>query len=89
WKPRGTTLVTGGSGTLAPGLARHLAAQGAEHLVLLSRRGADAPGAAELAAELQAAGTEVRFAACDITDPDAVAALLADLKAEGRTVRTV
>ncbi|MGW4048059.1 type I polyketide synthase [Streptomyces sp. NPDC004721] len=89
WKPRGTTLVTGGSGTLAPGLARHLSAHGAEHLVLLSRRGADAPGAAELAAELEEAGTETRFAACDITDRDAVAALLDGLKAEGRTVRTV
>ncbi|MFB6955995.1 type I polyketide synthase [Streptomyces sp. NPDC056309] len=89
WKPRGTTLVTGGSGTLAPGLARHLSAHGAEHLVLLSRRGADAPGAAELAAELEEAGTETQFAACDITDRDAVAALLDGLKAEGRTVRTV
>ncbi|MFJ2715594.1 type I polyketide synthase [Streptomyces sp. NPDC087437] len=89
WTPRGTTLVTGGSGTLAPGLARHLSAHGAEHLVLLSRRGADAPGAAELAAELEAAGTETQFAACDITDRDAVAALLDGLKAEGRTVRTV
>ncbi|GED83720.1 type I polyketide synthase [Streptomyces sp. 6-11-2] len=89
WTPRGTTLVTGGSGTLAPGLARHLSAHGAEHLVLLSRRGADAPGAAELAAELEAAGTETQFAACDITDREAVAALLDGLKAEGRTVRTV
>ncbi|WP_442802693.1 type I polyketide synthase [Streptomyces sp. CB01373] len=89
WKPRGTTLVTGGSGTLAPGLARHLSANGAEHLVLLSRRGADAPGAAELAAELEAAGTETQFVTCDITDRDAVAALLDGLKAEGRTVRTV
>ncbi|MFB7114742.1 type I polyketide synthase [Streptomyces sp. NPDC056291] len=89
WKPRGTTLVTGGSGTLAPGLARHLSAHGAEHLVLLSRRGADAPGAAELAAELEEAGTETQFAACDITDRDAVAALLDGLRAEGRTVRTV
>ncbi|MFI9031223.1 type I polyketide synthase, partial [Streptomyces sp. NPDC053560] len=89
WRPRGTTLVTGGSGTLAPHLARWLAEQGAEHLVLVSRRGMDAPGAAELVAELAEKGTETTVAACDITDRAAAAALLAGLKAEGRAVRTV
>ena len=43
-------LVTGGTGALGGHVARWLADAGAEHLLLVSRRGADAPGAGELAA---------------------------------------
>ncbi len=45
-------------------------------IVLTSRRGADAPGAAELAAELRELGAEVTVAACDTADREATAALL-------------
>ncbi|OLL72286.1 Malonyl CoA-acyl carrier protein transacylase [Pseudonocardia sp. Ae150A_Ps1] len=89
WNPRGTTLVTGGSGTLAPHLARRLVERGAEHVVLLSRRGPDAPGSAELLTELGDTGTEIEAVACDITDRAAVAGLLERLSAQGRTVGTV
>ncbi|GAU69352.1 polyketide synthase, partial [Streptomyces sp. NBRC 110611] len=89
WTPRGTTLVTGGTGTLAPHLARWLARQGAEHLVLTSRRGPAAPGSEELVRELAELGCETSVVACDLTDRDAVARMLAALEAEGRTVRTV
>ncbi|MEV6771979.1 type I polyketide synthase [Nocardia sp. NPDC051030] len=75
--PEGTVLITGGTGGLGGLLARHLVtAHGIRSLVLTSRRGADAPGAAELTAELTALGAEVTVAACDVADRSAVAAAL-------------
>ncbi|MDX3187238.1 SDR family NAD(P)-dependent oxidoreductase [Streptomyces sp. MN03-5084-2B] len=76
WTPRGTVLVTGGTGALGAEVARWLAANGAGKLVLTSRRGPGAPGARELEAEL-AAQTQVEIVACDVADRAAVAALLA------------
>ncbi|MFI1304137.1 type I polyketide synthase [Streptomyces sioyaensis] len=76
WQPRGTVLITGGTGALGAHVARALAADGAEHLVLAGRRGPDAPGASELSAELTALGARVTVAACDVTDRAAVAKLL-------------
>ncbi|MGX6744519.1 type I polyketide synthase [Streptomyces xantholiticus] len=77
WSPRGTVLVTGGTGALGGHVARWLAGAGAEHLVLAGRRGPDAPGAAALKTELEAAGARVTVAACDVADREALAALLA------------
>ncbi|MEN3614749.1 type I polyketide synthase [Plantactinospora sp. ZYX-F-223] len=81
WRPRGTVLVTGGTGGLGAQVARWLAARGAEHLVLASRRGDRAPGVADLEAELRSAGTRVTVAACDVSDREQLAALLAGLPA--------
>ncbi|MFD9734909.1 type I polyketide synthase [Umezawaea sp. NPDC059074] len=78
WTPRGTVLVTGGTGALGGHVARWLAGAGAEHVVLTSRRGAEAPGAAELTAELEALGARVTIAACDAADRSSVAALVAE-----------
>ncbi|MEU3776970.1 SDR family NAD(P)-dependent oxidoreductase [Streptomyces sp. NPDC032472] len=79
WREDGTVLITGGTGGLGALTARHLVAEhGVRKLVLVGRRGADAPGAGELAAELEAAGaSSVVLAACDVADRDAVAELLA------------
>ncbi|MET8704717.1 beta-ketoacyl synthase N-terminal-like domain-containing protein, partial [Kitasatospora sp. NPDC004723] len=64
-------------------LARHLVTQhGAHHLLLTSRRGPQAPGATELTAELTALGAQITITACDTTDRDALAALLAAIPGE-------
>src|SRR5262249_14899707 len=48
----------------------------ARHLLLLSRRGPHAPGAADLAADLETAGASTVITACDVTSrPDLEAAL--------------
>ncbi|MEU4213589.1 SDR family NAD(P)-dependent oxidoreductase, partial [Streptomyces sp. NPDC026206] len=74
---------TGGTGGLGAELARHLVAErGVRHLLLVSRRGPQAPGALELQAELIALGAEVAVAACDVAEAGAVAELLAGVCVE-------
>ncbi len=76
WRPAGTVLVTGGLGSIGAHVARWLARDGASHLVLTGRQGPAAPGAAELESELTALGATVTVAACDVTDPDSLHALV-------------
>ncbi|MEU3189013.1 SDR family NAD(P)-dependent oxidoreductase [Streptomyces sp. NPDC006923] len=73
----GTVLITGATGALGAIAARHLVvSSGVRRLLLVSRRGPDAPGAGELCAELEALGAEVSVVACDVTDREALAGLL-------------
>ncbi|MHA7962415.1 type I polyketide synthase, partial [Streptomyces sp. L500] len=82
WNPAGTVLITGGTGGLGGVLARHLVTEhGMKHLLLASRRGPEAPGAAELADELAALGAEVTLVACDTSDRAEVKGLLAGVPA--------
>ncbi|RZD57464.1 short-chain dehydrogenase, partial [Streptomyces albidoflavus] len=85
----GAVLVTGGTGGLGAVMARYLVAErGVRDLVLVSRRGGDAPGAAELAAELREAGAAVEVVACDLSDRESVVGLVESLVA-GRGLRAV
>jgi pimaricinolide synthase PimS1 len=83
WDPRGTVLITGGTGTLGGAVARHLVSRhGVRQLVLVSRRGVEAEGAAELRDELTALGAAVRVEACDVADRDALGAVLGRIPVE-------
>ena len=76
--PRGTVLVTGGTGSLGARIARHLVQEhGVRHLVLTSRRGGGAPGADALVRELGQAGAAVAVAACDVSDRSELEAVVA------------
>src|SRR5258706_529169 len=81
--PERTVLITGATGGLGSLLARHLAERhGARHLLLLSRSGPEAEGAAELGAELEELGAETTIAACDASDRKALRQLLASIPKE-------
>jgi len=82
----GTVLITGGTGTLGGLVARHLAAAStgrAEQVILTSRSGPSARGAATLAADLAEAGLAARIIAGDAADRDALASMLANVDLTG------
>ncbi|MGW4081051.1 type I polyketide synthase, partial [Streptomyces asiaticus] len=77
----GVALVTGGTGLLGGLVARHLvSAYGVGELVLVSRRGPDAPGVGALVGELEGLGARVRVVACDVADRGAVAELMGSIE---------
>jgi acyl transferase domain-containing protein len=79
----GTVLITGGTGQLGSLVAAHLVRKhGVEHLLLTSRRGEAAPGAAELLAELSELGAQATVATCDVSDRAQLQSLLSVIPAE-------
>ncbi|NKE16315.1 type I polyketide synthase [Neoroseomonas oryzicola] len=87
--PGGTYLVIGGTQGFGLECAKWLAANGAAHLALVSRRGGETPGAEAALRTLAALGARTRIEACDATDRAALAALLARLRREGPPIRGI
>uniref|UniRef100_UPI000A8CA562 type I polyketide synthase n=1 Tax=Mycobacterium sp. UM_Kg1 TaxID=1545691 RepID=UPI000A8CA562 len=81
--PAGTVLITGGTGVLGMLLARHLVTRhGARNLLLISRKGRAAAGAAAIESELSELGASVRIESCDAADRERLRALLAEIPSE-------
>ncbi|MGC9440614.1 SDR family NAD(P)-dependent oxidoreductase [Streptomyces sp. WG5] len=85
----GSYLVTGGLGGLGAALAEHLVRRGARHLILVGRRGADAPEAPALLKRLATAGARVTTLAGDVADRETMRRAIADADDAGRPVRGV
>ncbi|MFI0075190.1 type I polyketide synthase [Streptomyces sp. NPDC017227] len=83
FRPEGTVLLTGGTGSLGALVARHLVTRyGVRHLVLAGRRGPDTDGMPELVAELTEQGAAVSVVASDVSRRGDVEALLASVPDE-------
>jgi len=92
WRPRGTVLVTGGTGAIGGHVASSAAKRGAQRLVLTSRSGPAAPGAANLVAQLasqSAIGSQVSVVTCDTVDRNGLAGLLGWIETAGPALSTV
>jgi NADPH:quinone reductase-like Zn-dependent oxidoreductase/malonyl CoA-acyl carrier protein transacylase/acyl carrier protein len=74
-------LVTGGLGGFGLRTAQWLVSKGARNLILISRSGPASEEAKEALARMQEQGVKVHAASCDITDKEALSALLVDTAA--------
>jgi polyketide synthase 12 len=83
WNREGTVLISGGTGGIGARLARHVVtAYGVRSLLVLSRSGPDTDAARRLTASLAELGAAAKVVACDVADPAAVAAALAEVPAD-------
>ena len=86
----GTVLVTGGTGGLGAVLARHLAGErGVRRLLLVSRSGEAAVGAAALLGELEELGCEAQIVACDAANRAQLGRVIAAIPEEHRLTSVI
>ena len=71
-----TWLVTGGLASFGAATVHWLVAHGVKHLLLISRRGMQTPGADRLVEALQDAGVQVLVKSCDVADKAALQSVL-------------
>jgi acyl transferase domain-containing protein/acyl carrier protein len=85
-----TYLITGGAGGIGVAVAEWLASNGATHLVLTSRRGRPAAGAAlETSEALERRGVNVRVVSADVADRARMQEVLREIAASGAPLRGV
>lgn len=84
-----TYLVTGGLSGFGLRTASWLAENGARHLLLIGRRGNTTSEAKQSIEALEAAGVQVRTAACDVGDRAALERVLADCETHGPPLRGI
>ena len=87
--PDTTYLVTGGLTGFGLACARWLCDEGARHVVVLGRRGAATPDAADFLASARAAALDVRALSVDVSDEAALAHALDDVLATMPPLRGV
>ncbi|MDT0444128.1 SDR family NAD(P)-dependent oxidoreductase [Streptomyces sp. DSM 41886] len=89
WTPRGTALLTGGTGSIGPHIGSWLADRGAPRVVLTSRSGPSASGVPGLAASLANAGSDVEVISCDLGAREQVSDLVRWIEESGPGLSTV
>ena len=77
-----TYLVTGGLGSIGLEIAGYLAANGAKHLVLTSRRTPNEATQSRIEALSEQHGSDIQVVTADVADADDVARLLATIKSD-------
>ncbi|WP_202819176.1 type I polyketide synthase [Actinosynnema sp. ALI-1.44] len=89
WSPRGTVLLTGGTGSIGVCIGPWLAEHETQRVVLTSRSGPSAPGVSELAASVAGAGTGVEVVSCDLGVREQVAGMVDWIESSGPGLSTV
>ncbi|WP_143230281.1 type I polyketide synthase, partial [Actinosynnema sp. ALI-1.44] len=89
WSPRGTVLLTGGTGSIGVCIGPWLAEHGAQRIVLTSRSGPSAPGVARLVAAVAGAGTGVDVLSCDLGEREQVTGMVSWIEDSGPGLSTV